>query len=369
MHRADRGFGQLVEIPNDLQSPAGTGRDLPIVFSRCTLSRMNRPEKTVKCVIVGLGRIGSTLEKDSLREKPASHAGAVWAHSRTLLAAGADPNVERREEFAADWNGVCTYADPIEMIRTEKPDIVHIASWTDTHPSLLEASMSEGVPVVVCEKPLANSLKAVRSLIRKARHSSSKIVMNHERRFSRDYRTVKDTILKKRLGELLSISGRLYMGRTQPPRAVLYHDGTHMIDIIRFLSGEDIAIQSVTGSPETKGGQLFICGKAGNVSVNLDISGSRDYLVFELDLSFTSGRIRIGNGIYEVWESDESPYYTGFKSLIKREDGWKGETGYFAGMMNHAVHLLETPELQSESALKDGIAVLKTIAAILKKQH
>ncbi len=330
---------------------------------------MNGLTKTVKCVIAGLGRIGSTLEKDPLREKPASHAGAVWAHPQALLAAGADPVPERREEFEADWNGVRTYEDPLEMLRIEKPDIFHIASWTDSHPSLLTAAMGEGIPVIICEKPLANSLKAVRPLIRKTHNSSCRVVMNHERRFSRDYRSVREIIREKRFGELLSVSGKLYMGLTRSPRAVLYHDGTHMIDIIRFLTGEDIAIKRVCGSPEVKGGDLHILAQAGSTAVDLDISGGRDYLLFELDLTFSSGRIRIGNGIYELWESEESPYYTGFKSLSKKQDGWEGRTGYFAGMMEHAVDLAENPERQSESTLEDGLAVLKIIAAILKKKR
>jgi len=108
---------------------------------------------------------------------------------------------------------------------------------------------------------------------------------------------------------------------------------------------------------------------AGSIPVSLDASGGRDHLEFSLDLSFTSGRVRIGNGIFEIWESEESPHYTGFRSLIKTRDSWEGETGYFSGMMAHAVSLAENPDLPSESDLDDGFAVLVTIRDILRRSR
>jgi predicted dehydrogenase len=321
--------------------------------------------KVLKCAVAGLGRIGSTLEKDPLREKPASHAGAIMNHPQTRLCAGADPDEERRQEFSDDWDGVRTYSDSERMIISEKPQILHISSWTETHPELLLQSLHYNIPVIVCEKPLADSLEAAREIREAARTSSSRIIMNHERRFSRDYQSVRDAVHRNTFGALLSINARLYMGRNRPAEKVIYHDGTHILDIIRYLTGENLVIRRVSGDAAEEGGGLQILANAGTSSVNLEISGGRDYLLFELDLSFTSGRIRIGNGSYELWDSEDSPYYSGFRSLKLRQSKWPGKTGYFSGMMDHAVAMARNPGISNESSLEDGYAVLESIEDIL----
>ena len=321
--------------------------------------------RVIKCAIAGLGRIGSTLEKDPLREKPASHAGTIVSHPRCELTAGADPDEKRRKAFIKDWGVNAVYADAKSMVNIVQPDILHIASWTETHVDILTTAIESKVPVVVCEKPLADNLKGVDNLIRLAEKNETRIIINHERRFSGDYRELKRIIEKKELGVPLTISARLYMGRRRPVEKTIYHDGTHMLDVLRYLTGSDLRIRHVYGDAVSEGDGLRILAVAGDVSVDWEISGGRDHLVFELDWSFSSGRVRIGNGIFEIWQSVDSPFYTGFKSLEKIQDGWRGVTGYFTGMMDHAVELFDHPQQTSRSSLSDGTAVLRNIKEIL----
>jgi len=322
--------------------------------------------RQLKCVIAGLGRIGSTLQKDSLREQPATHAGAITDNPHTILAAGADPSEERRREFQADWNSVQVYGDAEEMILNENPDILHIASWTDTHPKLLEMGFRYQIPVIVCEKPLANSIADIGPIMESAVSESSQVVVNHERRFSRDYLSVRSIIRSGALGELLSLSSRLFMGKNKTSREIIHHDGTHMIDILRFLCDAEIDIQQALGDPDETDGRLLAIARIGKAAVNIDISGNHDHLVFELDLSFSSGRIRIGNGTYEIWESEESSYYDGFQSLVRKKGEWNRSTEYFSGMMKHVVSLSANPRQKSKSSLEDGYMALKTIDRILE---
>ena len=321
-------------------------------------------KKTIQCAITGLGRIGSTLEQDRLREKPASHAGAIANHPDCILVSGCDPVKRQREEFSRTWPGARLYTQSKEMLRNETPDIYHIASWTDTHPLLLEEAIDCGIPVIVCEKPLANTDQSLTGVLAKAENKTSRIIINHERRFSQDYRAARQIVKGKKFGNLHTISARLYMGKTRPAGEVLLHDGTHMLDIIRFLSGNELEIRHVSGNGTRKGGGLEVLANAGNINVHLEVAGGRNHLVFELDLSFTRGRIRIGNGIYELWTSMASPYYTGFRSLQKKQDGWSGNTGYFAGMMTHAVELFRNPETVNESSIYDAYAALTAIKTI-----
>src|SRR6056297_2259017 len=57
----------------------------------------------ITCAVVGLGRIGSTLEKDRLREKPCTHTGAILANQDCRLIGGADIDQEARRRYLEDW--------------------------------------------------------------------------------------------------------------------------------------------------------------------------------------------------------------------------------------------------------------------------
>jgi predicted dehydrogenase len=231
---------------------------------------------------------------------------------------------------------------------------------------LLSSALERNVPVIVCEKPLANSLDEAEAVLPLIEVSDSTVLINHERRFSRDYREVRGLIREKAFGELLSINARLYMGRTRPVSGILYHDGTHMLDILRFLCDGDLEILHSSGRPHEKGGPLIVFARSGKTDVVLDISGGRDHLVFEMDLSFERGRIRVGNGVYELWSSEESPYYSGFRSLQCSTSGWNGRTAYFSAMMNHALELYQNPGRKSESSFRDGLEVMRLIDRILE---
>ena len=322
--------------------------------------------KQVRCALVGLGRIAVTLEDDPLREKPASHWGAISFNRQAVLCGAVEPEKDRVEDFLKREPACPVFDDLETMIEKTRPDIVHIASDTETHMPLLSTALERKVPVIVCEKPLANSLDEAEAVLPLIEGSDSTVLINHERRFSRDYREVRGLIREKAFGELLSINARLYMGKTRPVSGILYHDGTHMLDILRFLCDGDLEILHSSGRPHEKGGPLIVFARSGKTDVILDISGGRDHLVFEMDLSFERGRIRVGNGVYELWSSEESPYYSGFRSLQCSTSGWNGRTAYFSAMMNHALELYQNPGRMSESSFRDGLEVMRLIDRILE---
>ena len=204
------------------------------------------------------------------------------------------------------------------------------------------------------------------------REGSSRVIINHERRFSRDYRLLRSIIESGELGGLRAIHSRLYMGLKKPPAQVLWHDGTHLVDIITFLAGP-WDITAVQGDPDDTVKPFMALGKTRErdetALVTIDCSPGRDFLAFELDIEFSSGRIRAGNGIWEVWKSKPSPFYEQFRSLRldPREKAHKGKTGYFANMMSHAVDCFRNPATPAESSFSDGVSALEILDSIIGK--
>jgi predicted dehydrogenase len=348
----------------------------------------DKSRRKIRCAVIGTGRIGSSLETDRLREKPASHAGAIARNRDSVLVAGADPDADNLAAFGRLWRlpREALYADARAMIDAVGPDIVHIASDTEEHVPLLRLALEREVPVVVLEKPVATTVAEAREILPLVDEAeslgTSRVVVNHERRFARDYRAARELIRSNRLGSLLSVHARLYMGKTKTPEAVLWHDGTHLVDIVTFLAGAWEA-KAVHGISDAREGNFFAFGEtieAGSapdrsgsdappVSIVIDSSPGRDHLAFELDLSFAAGRLRIGNGIFEIWESRPSRLYERFRSLElvrgRPGKGW-GRTGYFSLMMEHAVALSRDPTLPGESTFRDGLAAIETLARIIE---
>lgn len=323
--------------------------------------------KKIKCCVVGLGRISWQLEDDRFREKPCTHVGAIRDNKECLLVAGCDDNLERRQLFQKRFPKIAIYSELSEMLVTEKPTILHIATPPDSHVPLLKVALEHRIPVVVCEKPVSHDLSIAREFesyyathLQEAESNhfrATKIIVNHERRFALDYLRAKQVIESQLYGKLCSIFAKLYMGKTRKISEILWDDGTHMIDIIRFLTGAPLTLCTAHGDPQTGGANFSMTAQSGEVLVLGDFSGGHDHLVFQLELSFEKGKILIGNGVYDEYESGPSPYYEKMRSLIKTKFHFK-KTHYFSGMMNHAVSLAEDPNQSSRSSWEDGLADL-----------
>ena len=322
----------------------------------------------VRIGFLGLGRIASLLEDDTKREKPASHAGAFSRVEGAVLVGGWDTEPERRRLFADRWAVPTGFEGPDDLLRGVKPDVVVVATWPDSHAALVEVACAAGVPVVVCEKPLTSDLSQARRLVARIARSATKVMVNHERRYARDYRRVRAAIQDGTYGSLLTVSAKLFMGRGRTPGEVLLWDGTHLLDVLRFLTGGEIRRIQTWGDPETKASSLVTRFLLGNTEVFVETASNRDHLVFELDLSFERGRIRVGNGLYEEFVGGASPLYDSMRSLLPVEVDPSSlyPTQYFLGMAEDAVRAAREPHYRPVSLAEDGLAALQAIEQILR---
>ena len=339
----------------------------------------------IPAAIVGLGRIASLLEEDSRREKPCTHAGAIAANEDCVLAAGCDTAEERRRLFSGRW-GAPVYEDSGEMIRVHKPQILVIATHPDSHYRYCRLAASSGVPVVICEKPLADSISAARKIAAlSCGPGGPAIVTNHERRYSADYIKAKEILAEGSLGSIQSVRAVLYMSKNSRLIDVLWHDGTHLADALMFLTDSVLKHKRRWGAKLTQStGTAWLEGELipqrhdklapegrarAPIPVVIEAGAGRDHLVFEMEFSCSSGRLRIGNGVFEVWESDECPYAEKFRSLKLADkssgrvyDG--GPTGYFSNMVADAVACVREPGRRPVSSAADGLAVIKYLHSV-----
>jgi predicted dehydrogenase len=314
--------------------------------------------------IVGLGRIGSTLENDHLREKPCTHAGAVSRSPDCILVGGCDIDEKKRARFKNRWRCESVYPSAGTLLRKTRPHILHIATPPDTHLHMVEKAVQYGVFVCICEKPLAATLADAKRIAEIHESGRIKVLTNHERRYSADYMHAKTLVSEKTLGPLRAITAKISMENEQCLSAMLWNDGTHLVDIIRYLCCSRLEPEKLFGTLENKNETAHILARSENVPVLIEVGGGRDHYVFELDLGLASGRIRIGNGLYEEYRSEKSPYYEGFNSLkrmnvpCKDPKQWPcGPTGFFTHMLEDAV-LCARQNTEPVSSAKDGFLAL-----------
>jgi len=259
------------------------------------------------------------------------------------------------------------------MLHVHKPDILSIATHPDSHYHYCRLAADYGVPVVICEKPLADNVNEARKIAKLAEKGKTVIITNHERRYSQDYINAKAILDDDKLGLLLAVRACLYMGKTRRLIDQLWHDGTHLADAIMFLTSSKLKHKQLWGAKlNSKSGTAWLEGELKKyktlppVSVLMEIGAGRDHLVFEIEFSCERGRLRIGNGVYEVCESVPSPYAEKFRSLKNTGERFNGQTGYFANMLKDAVLCVKNSMHNPRSCAQDGLRVIEYLNSVKK---
>lgn len=323
----------------------------------------------VRCAVVGLGRIGSLLEDDPLREKPCTHAGAMAESSDCLLVGGCDLQEARNRAFRRRW-GCPAYRDLDRMIHETAPQLVAVATPPCTHPEVVEQLVARGVRTVICEKPLAPDSRQGERITTLCGPGVT-ILTNHERRYAKDYRWARARVASRTHGELLSVNGRVCMG-SAPVLDILLEDGTHLIDTVRFLYPAPLCLEQVLlstgggrGSSNAAGHTLQVLARQELIPVYLEVGSGREYALFELVLQFSRGAIRIGNGLLEEWVSGPSRFYSGFESLHRTGMRRPRVTGFFRNMLADAVRCFREGGDPASSAW-DGLEALRFIDRVVE---
>jgi predicted dehydrogenase len=323
----------------------------------------------IKAAIIGLGRIASLLEEDALREKPCTHAGAITADSDCVLVCGCDTDKDRRLLFAEKWQ-VPVFENAQEMLTAHSPQILVIATHPDSHYLYCRLAYEYKIPVVICEKPLANNLKDSRKIARLVSHNEQTIVVNHERRYSNDYASVKSILNVGKLGNILRIRAVLYMGKTTRLLDMLWHDGTHLVDAIMFLTDAELKYRRKWGSKRnSRSGTAWLegtltRGENAPIPVIIETGAGRDHLVFEIEFSCEKGRITMGNGVFEVKESLPSPYAEKFRSLKNTGEEFNGKTLYFTNMLKDACLCARDTNHKPLSSAQDALKVIEYLHSV-----
>jgi predicted dehydrogenase len=306
---------------------------------------------------------------------PHSHAGAYAAVPSTEVVAVCDLLPERVEQFRQSWGATFPdargYADYREMLARERIDLLSVVTPDDRHAQIVVDAVEAGVRAIFCEKPIATTLADADRIIAACAARGVPLLIDHTRRWRPEYVAARDLLRVGAIGPLRRILATL-----GGPRAMLFRNGTHLLDMVCYFAEAEPAWVVGELDDEQAGYGPRYAGDGGRDpatdpggSAYLHFANSVRALVsaskgtppnFELDLIGERGRLRIGTHLAELWRLDEA----GRASLtpLARPPTTRAD---LVAAVEELVGLVERGG-QGSSTGQDGRRVLSILLAILQ---
>ncbi len=248
-----------------------------------------------RAAVIGLGRMGSTFDDEMTQGGaiylPYAHAPSYVASPQTELVAGADPHDEQRAIFGKRWSVADQhlYRDYREMLANEQLDFVSVCTTARLRAQIVQDAARAGVKAIWAEKPIALTLEDADAMVRTCRDQGVALAINCARRWNPSFSQARLLIEQGKIGKVLQI--------TAYSQCTLSHNGSHVIDTIRYLAGGEV--EWVFGEMESDAAASGNDDLMGNGYLAFD-NGVRCYLRttpcsvanWEVDILGEEGRIR-----------------------------------------------------------------------------
>lgn len=210
-------------------------------------------QKPLRAGVIGLG-VGE------------QHAAGYCDIEGVVLAAICDQDPKKLEDVAARQGHPQQYTDYRDMLEKETLDIVSICSYDDAHADQTVAALQAGLHVMV-EKPVALHKHDLERIIDAQQAAKTRLSSNLILRRSPRFIDLKTRVLEGVFGPLHLIEGdylhQILWKITEGWRGkmdfycVAYGGGIHLIDLMRWISGEDVTeVAAMASKKLTRGGDF-----------------------------------------------------------------------------------------------------------------
>lgn len=265
-----------------------------------------------RAVLVGLGNIAWKLGRDGRSGASLSHAAALQLNPQTDLVGGYSDTQADRGEFTTVFD-VPAFSCLESMLDSLKPDIVSICSPTEFHFQQTEICLQKLVPMLWLEKPPAQSARQCLLLeeLRERSSSNLKVLVNFQRRYTESYYNLKKLLEDGSYGKVL-------LGEVTYSRG-LVTNGSHMLDMIFFLFGENGYNVEWMDKKDDMGNPSFILRYDNNILIN--VKGiNADYHCIDVSVTCEKARLSVLHGgmtpkVEEVIEHELFPGYYRLKEI------------------------------------------------------
>ncbi len=196
----------------------------------------------MKYALIGCGRIS------------VNHVSAAIQNGLDIVAiCDIDPACmeDKFEKFSLK-DSTKKYLDYKEMLASERPELVAIATESGKHAQIALDCIEAGCHLII-EKPIALSVEDADAIIKAAEQKGVKVCACHQNRFNKSIQKIREAMEANRFGRLFYGTAHIRWNRdksyyTQAPwRGTWEQDGgalmnqcIHNIDLLRWMMGDDI---------------------------------------------------------------------------------------------------------------------------------
>jgi len=248
----------------------------------------------IRTVVVGAGNIGRT------------HARVYKANPLAELVAICDMD-RARADAAAQELGIKAYYDVEELLRTEQPQMVSVATAGiengSHHYQPAMQCLTAGKHVLV-EKPISNNLAQAKEMVAEAKKRGVCMAVDLNHRFTPATRLAKEKITSGELGEVLFVNMNLWIAnrRDDPPYFHLRALHSHSVDVMRHMAGDVAKVQAFfskgpgrTSWSNASINMQFTSGALGHLTGSYDMHGPDRHSIERTEVGGTKGRVVIDN--------------------------------------------------------------------------
>ena len=158
---------------------------------------------------------------------------------------------DKAREFSLP-DSVRRYTEYRELLKTEKPDLVAIATESGKHAAIALDCIRSGCHVII-EKPIALSIRDADAIIEAAKLARVKVCACHQNRFNKSVQKIRQAVETNRFGRMMHGTAHVRWNRGKsyydqaPWRGTWAQDGgalmnqcIHNIDLLRWMMGNEI---------------------------------------------------------------------------------------------------------------------------------
>lgn len=301
--------------------------------------------KKYKAVVIGCGRIGAEEWRYQKNVKPVTHAAVYFKHLKIELVGLCDIDSEKLKKAKKFFPGVSLYNSAKKMLKETKPDIVSVATHINTHYRLVKMAADFGAKAIICEKPMADSIKKAELMVKICRKKKCFLFINHSRHFDFLINKWQRRVQNGVLGRVLQANCIYHNG--------FFNNGTHVIDLLRWFLGEAKEVSGIynplTSNPKKeKNIDAVIYFKNGARAVLQSVPEKKGFTEW----------------LFYGEKNELSLKKLGMEIIFKSSKEGKPRS-LTAQMASHVIFCLEKKE-KPQSVGQDGLAVLKILFALKK---
>ena len=336
----------------------------------------------MKYALIGCGRIAVNHIKAAL-------------NNHLEICAVCDVKPEAMEALLAKYGlekdeGIRRYTDYRELVKTEKPTLVSIATESGIHAEIALHCIDAGINVII-EKPMAMSMADADEIIRRSEEKGVKVSACHQNRFNVAVQELRQAMEAGRFGRISHGSIHVRWNRDRGYydqaswRGTWAQDGgclmnqcIHGIDLLRWMMGDEV--EEVYGVTKQQFHDYLQCEDIGMAVVKFKngavgtIEGTTNVYPKNLEetlyLFGKTGTVKLGgtstNNI-DVWdfadEGEEDAKNKGLQEATSNVYG-NGHTSLFADMIE-AIEKDRTPYVDAvagRNALEMILAIYQSAA-------